>query len=112
MDLETFITSVFCVTDDFLREQKPRQRGPRPTLADSEVPTMAVVGEFLGLDTDRALVDYFRRHHGALFPKLRAVHRTTFARQAANLWAVSRRLWHRLTAEVRGGAAVHIVDSV
>ena len=90
MDLETFIVAVFCVTDDFVRdtarEHKLRRRGPAPVLADSEVLTIEAVGEFLGLDTDRALHAYFRRHFGHLFPGLRAVHRTTFLRQAANLW--------------------------
>jgi hypothetical protein len=116
MDLETLITAVFCVTDDCLRditrEHKLRQRGPRPALADSEVLTMEIVGEFLGLDTDRAIVTYCRRHHSTLFPKLRTVHRTTFVRQAANLWAVSHTLWHRLTAQVGCDAALHIIDSV
>jgi hypothetical protein len=116
MDLETFLTAVFCVTDDFLaelsREHKLRQRGPRPVLADSEVLTMELVGEFLGFDTDRAIVTYFRRHYGQLFPKLLAVHRTTFARQAANLWGVKRRLWQYLVTRLARDEAIGIVDSV
>ncbi len=88
MDLESFIINVFCAIDDFLRawRHKLRQRGPAPTLADSEVLTIEVVGEFLGIDTDQNLYRYFRRHYGDLFPRLRRVHRTTFVRQAANLW--------------------------
>ncbi len=53
--------------------------------ADSEVLTIAIVGEFLGLETDRGLHAHFRRHFGHLFPGMRGVHRTTLARQAANL---------------------------
>jgi Transposase DDE domain len=37
--------------------------------------------EFLGIDTDGGLYQYFRRHWGDWFPGLRQVHRTTFARQ-------------------------------
>jgi hypothetical protein len=52
MDLETLITVVFCVQDDCLypltREHKVRQHGPAPSLVDSEVWTMEVVGELLG----------------------------------------------------------------
>ena len=57
MDLESFIILVFCTIDDFLRVCRPklRQRGPAPTLADSEILTIETVGEFLGLDTDRGL---------------------------------------------------------
>ena len=111
MDLETFITAVFCVTDDFLAGQKVRQRGPKPLLADSAVLTIEVVGEFLGLDTDRAICDYFRRHHAVLFPRVRAVHRTTFARQAAHLWAVKLRLWHHLAEQTERDEAISIIDS-
>ena len=107
MDLETFIITVFCLVDDFVRGLfrgcRLRRRGPAPVLADSEVLAIEAVGEFLGLDTDRALHAHFRRHFGHLFPGLRAVHRTTFLRQAANLWAVKQALWQRLAAATRRG---------
>ena len=106
MDLETLIVAVFCLVDDFVRDlchdHRLRQRGPAPVLADSEVLTVEIVGEFLGLDTDRGLHAHFRRHFGHLFPGLREVHRTTFLRQAANLWAVKLALWRRLARD--GGA--------
>src|SRR3954466_5986520 len=102
MDLETLIIVVFCVVDDLVRdlcrECRLRQRGPAPVLADSEVLTGTLVGEFLGLDPDRGLHAYFRGHFGHLFPGLRQVHRTTFARQAANLWVAKHALWRRLLA--------------
>jgi hypothetical protein len=52
MELTTFIVSVFCLLDDWLAGQHLRQRGPKPTLADSEALTIECVGEFLGIDTD------------------------------------------------------------
>ncbi len=59
MDLETFITAVFCLADDFVRDLtragRLRQRGPAPLLADSGVLTIEAAGEFLGLDSDRGL---------------------------------------------------------
>jgi len=65
MDLETFVIAVFCLVDDFVRDLcrgwRLRRRGPAPALADSEVLTIEAVGEFLGLDTDRALHAHFRR---------------------------------------------------
>jgi hypothetical protein len=57
---------------------------------------MEVVGEFLGIDTDRGIHAYFRRHYPHYFPKMREVHRTTFARQAANLWKLKEHLWQHL----------------
>jgi hypothetical protein len=115
MDLETFITAVFCLADDFVRDLtrtgRLRQRGPEPVLADSEVLTIEAVGEFLGLDTDQALHAYFRRHFAAFFPGLRAVHRTTFARQAANLWLVKIAFWQRIAAATRHDADLALIDS-
>lgn len=115
MDLETFIVTVFCLTDDVLRDifpHKLHQRGPAPVLADSEVLTIETVGAFLGLDTDQELHAYFRRHFGHLFPRLCGVHRTTFLRQAANLWAVKHTLWQRLAAAVHHDAALVLIDSL
>ena len=99
MDLDSLIIAVFCLIDDTLRQAAPerlRQRGPRPALCDSEVLCIEVVGEHLGLDRDSELFAYFRRHYRHFFPALARVHRTTFARQAANLWRVKEALWQRL----------------
>src|SRR5919112_957207 len=96
MDLSTFIVCVFCLIDDLLQGERLRQRGPAPKLSDSEVLTMEVVGEFLGLDTDKAIYLYFKRHYPHYFPMVREVHRTTFARQGANLWKAKEHLWQRL----------------
>jgi hypothetical protein len=93
MDLSTFIVSVFCLIDDRIKDLgRLRERGPAPTLCDSEVLTIEVVGEFLGIDEDTELFAYFRRHYAHFFPNLLGVHRTTFTRQAANLWKIKERL--------------------
>jgi hypothetical protein len=60
------------------QSEKLRGRGPEPTLSDSEVLTMEIVGEFLGIDDENGLYAYFRRHYAEWFPALREVHRTTF----------------------------------
>jgi hypothetical protein len=97
MDLSTFIVfSVFCLIDDRLKGHRIRQRGPAPKFSDSEVLTIEVVGEFLGIDTDKGIHLFFRRHYSEWFPAIGEVHRTTFARQAANLWKIKERLWQDL----------------
>ena len=84
MDLETFIIATYCLIDEavetVLAGQRLRQRGPMPTLADSEVLTIEAVGEFLGLDQDTAIYDHFRRHHADLFPVLPRIARPSSAR--------------------------------
>ena len=72
MDIGTFIVAVFCTVEDWLEGEQPlRQRGPKPKLSDSEVLTIEIAGEFLGIDTDRGLYAYFRQNYGEWFPVLR-----------------------------------------
>ncbi len=116
MSLTDLIIRAFCLIDDaldaFVRDHGPvRTRGPRPTLDDAEVLTVEVVGALLGIETDTGLYRHFRRYHADLFPALARVHRTTFTRQAAALWAVKAVLWDRLVAQTRRDAALSIVDS-
>ncbi len=56
MDLSTFIIAIFCLVDDRLKDRRIRQRGPSSKLSDSGVLTIEIVGEFLGLDADRATI--------------------------------------------------------
>ncbi len=112
MDLSTFIISVFCLVDDRLKERHIRSRGPAPKLSDSEVLTIEVVGEFLGIDTDKAIYHYFRRHYAEWFPALGEVHRTTFARQAANLWKTKEELWQELLLLAPHDPTFALVDSM
>jgi hypothetical protein len=112
VDLSTFIVSVFCLVDDRLKGRRIRQRGPIPKLSDSEVLTIEIVGEFLGFDTDKAIHRHFRRHYGEWFPALGEVHRTTFARQAANLWKVKERLWQELLPLAPHNPAFALCDSM
>jgi hypothetical protein len=112
VDLSTFIISVFCLIDDRLKDLgRLRARGPAPTLFDSEVLTIEVVGEFLGLDEDTELFRYFRRHYAHFFPNLLRVHRTTFSRQAANLWKAKEHLWQGLLAEIPHDPGFALTDS-
>jgi len=79
--------------------------------------TIEVVGEFLGIDEDTELFfAYFRRHHHAhfvFFPNLLRVHRTTFARQAANhLWKAKELLWRELLARVPHDPTFAMCDSI
>lgn len=111
MDITTYLVSVYCLIDDWLKGRRLRQRGPQPRLSDSEVLTMEVVGEFLGIDTDQGLYTYFRRFFGDWFPALCQIDRTTFARQAANLWVVKEKLLADLSQQVPHDPLISVVDS-
>ena len=112
MDATTLLITVYCLIDEWLGGRRLRQRGPTPVLADSEVLTIECVGEFWGIDTDKGLYEHFRRHYRDWFPALGRIHRTTFARQAANLWAVKAQLHRHLLSQVDFDPAVSLVDSV
>lgn len=112
MDFNTFMTTVFCWIDDWLKEQSAiRQRGPKPVLSDSEVLTIEVVGEFMGIETDSGLYAHFCRYHTVEFPLLGSVTRVTFVRQAANLWRIKEKLWQALLRHIQYDPAISIIDS-
>ena len=40
-----------------------RYEGVKPALSDSEVITIEIVGEFLGMDEDKAIWEFFKTHY-------------------------------------------------
>ena len=112
---EEFIIAVFCCIEDWLHEiiqgQRIRAAGFEPKLSDSEVITMEIVGEFRGLDQDKAIWQYFRDRWLCLFPHLGS--RSTFVRQAANLWNYKQLLNHKISRTLGGFTDdVHLVDGI
>ncbi len=115
MTPQELLLEVFCLVDDELQALnlgRLRQRGPQPKLADSEVITIELVGEFWKLGTDRDLFRHFRRYHTDEFPALASVDRTTFTRQAANLWHVKQLIQQRLAQRLVGDDPLWLVDSL
>ncbi len=119
MTFDDYLLHLFCLIDteyEALGLGRLRTRGPEPRLHDSEVLTMELAGEFLGIDTDKGIYAFFRRHHLKEFPALARVDRTTFARQAASLWRVEQLLHRRLagrlpTRDEVTGEPLWLVDS-
>lgn len=112
MPISDFIVLVYCeVCDAVSRLALPRlrKRGFEPALSDEEALTMELVGAYLGLATDKAIWQYFDQHWRSWFPGLGV--RSTFVRQAANLWQV-KCLLHRSWADSLGTAhsKCHVVD--
>lgn len=115
MSIDYFIISVFCLIDDELKKilkgRKLRQRGPLPGLKDSEVITLEILGEFLGMDCDKTIWEYFKRHWTHFFPNI--PDRSNFARQAANLHTVKRLLQESLANSLNAfGDTLHIIDGL
>jgi len=98
MQLDEFITWVFCWVDEEIKKlvaaQPLRQRGFQPALSDTEVVTMECVGELLGYDNDVAIWMYFKQHWLSWFPDLGS--RSQFSKHANQLWAVKQRLQEQM----------------
>jgi hypothetical protein len=112
MDRDTFIITVYCLVVEQYRvistQFKLRRGGFAPALTDEEVITMEICGEYLKLNTDKDLYDYFQAHYRHFFPALKD--RTLFVRQAANLWQIKAAIQQRLT--VISGQADDPVQSI
>lgn len=115
MSREEFLLRSFCLIDDEIKAlglDHVRQRGLEPTLRDSEVITIELAGEFWGMDQDAEIFRFFRRYHAGDFPALARVHRTTFVRQAANLWQLKEQLRRHLAGQLTQGDWLWLVDSL
>lgn len=102
MSMENFIITVYCMVDEMLKnilgDKKLRQRGFQPNLSDSEMITMEVVAEFLGIDTDKGAWEYFSHHWLTWFPLLGS--RANFAKHAANLWSMTQKIQQALAKKL------------
>ena len=70
---------------------------------------MEIVGAYLAINHDKQIWSYFHSHWRSWFQRLGA--RSTFVRQAANLWAIKQcmhRHWLKRLGACQG--AVHLVD--
>lgn len=113
MPLEDFIITVFCLVDErvakLTKNMALRKRGFPPKLSDAEIITLEIVGEFLGIDTDKGIWSYFKNHWLLWFPQLGS--RSAFVKQAANLWRLKQEIQATLAQELGGMTdALHLAD--
>jgi transposase len=117
-DFVDLCTYVYVVTDEvYQRVAAPydTRPGPRSGFTDSELLTVSVVAELVGLDAETRCLAYLRRNHPALFPLL--PERSRYNRRRRQLaevtnrlrGAIMERLWRVLEAE---GAGLCAIDSV
>jgi hypothetical protein len=117
MDLETFITTVYVFVDDWYKEQiapMRRKAGRPPQMSDSEVLTLAVVGQWqVGVPwrSERGLVRYLQAHGRKLFPTM--LERSAFNRRVRHLFGVLVQLHQWLAATLQTATDVYeCVDSL
>lgn len=111
MDINTFLIQVYCLIDDYVKDKCIRKRGPQPSLSDSEVLSMEIIGSFMGIETDKGLYLFFKRYYGDWFPALRGIHRTTFTRQMANLCWIKEGIWRHILKYISFDPEISVIDS-
>jgi hypothetical protein len=72
VDVDTFLTMLYVMADDFCTTSLPPEPhpGPQAALSRSEVVTLALVGQWQGFGSARGLYRYAQRHLRAAFPSL------------------------------------------
>ena len=89
MPIDEFIIKIYLMVDDYYKKivtNRLRQGGYAPKLTDSEIITMEIVGEFLQMDTDSQIHQYFKQHWQTWFPQIGSY--PNFAKQCVNLLQV------------------------
>lgn len=91
LDLETFLTTLYVMTDDLyvncVRPQLPHTGGPPPKLCDSEVLCLGLAGQWragVPWKTERGLVRYALKHLRPFFPGMTS--QSAFNRRLRRLW--------------------------
>jgi hypothetical protein len=116
-DFAELCTYIYVLVDELYQrvaapyDQRP---GPRSAFSDSELITLTLAAELVGLDAETRFLAYVRRNHRALFPLLPERSRYNRRRQLVEVTnrlrgGLMERLWRVLEAE---GRDLAVIDSV
>jgi hypothetical protein len=87
VDVDTFLTTLYVMADDFDKTSLPPEPhpGPQAALSRSEVVTLALFGQWQSFGSERGFYRYAQRHLRAAFPSLPT--REQFNRQVRQQYA-------------------------
>ena len=82
LDVDTFLTTLYVIVDDFCQSHCPRQRrpGPEASLSEGEVITLSIFARWSRFASERDFYRYAQSHLRGAFPTL--PHRSQFNRLA------------------------------
>lgn len=117
LDLDTFLTTVYCTVDELyvahFGPHKPRRPGHRPELSDSEVLTLVLLAQWQARRSERAFLREVATHWRAYFPRL--VSQSAFNRRARDLAPVLAALGPAVAQRVTArwtGVPYEVLDGV
>jgi hypothetical protein len=106
VEVETFVTAVYTLVDELyqthLAPARPVRRGRKPTVADSEVLTLMVLGHWLG-NSERGRLRHAHAYWRSYFPRL--LSQSAFNRRARDLGSTCAALLGLVAHELGAGAA-------
>jgi len=72
VDVDTFLTTLYVMVDDFCKTSLPPETppGPEAALSRSETVTLAIFGQWQGFGSARGFYRYAQRHLRPAFPQL------------------------------------------
>lgn len=114
IDLDTFLVALYTIVDDLYRihyaPHKPRRRGQRPTVSDSELLTLAVCYQWSRW-SEAAFLAYVAAHWRAYFP--RVLGQSSFNRRCRDLAGVLEHLVPQLARLLDAALAPYqVIDGV
>lgn len=109
---EDLILVIFVLVDDLYKKVAPKAVKHRPNinkaiLSDSEVITIALCGEIMGIDSEKAWYSFVKKNYRHLFPKM--CDRSQFNRTRRNLMQVMNLIFTQIATNFEN--EVLIVDS-
>ena len=115
-DFADMCTALYCIVDDLyqpLAQRHDHRPGPRAACSDSEVITLSLLAELVGLDEEVAFLAQMKRHWSALFPVLPECSRYNRRRRALQRVTGHLRLdVLRLLDQVQPRADLCLIDSL
>lgn len=107
LDIATFLTALYVITDDLYQRHfahlKPRRRGKKVELSDSEVLTLAICSQWLGW-SERVFISYALSNWLPYFPRLLSY--SAYNRRSRDLAGVLVSLGQRIGQELERYARI------
>ena len=113
LDLDTFLTTLYVMADDFCKQHMSfaLQPGPQASLEAGEVVTLELLGQFWRFRSEREYYRYAQKELKGAFPNLPS--RAQFNRLARHHWKTIVAFWQYLTDEMQAQkVAFEVIDSV
>ena len=89
VDVDTFLTILYVMVDDFCKASLPPESRPGPlaALSRSEVVTLAMFGQWQGFGSERGFYRFAQRHLRTAFPPLPGWMPISTGEVSASFWS-------------------------